>query len=207
MNLVGTLTNTGNTFTFNAVTGTWNLLGGMVVGGTLAFADGQTLAITANSSNRLNGVAITGDLLLNQNGAVVRILNGVNVNGVVHVSGDSASLAFEGNQTWSAGTVVFEGTTGGRRIIEAVNSSTTLTLGAGIHRPRQRRPGGKSVLRQLLRAGQRRPDRGGRVGPKPRHLQSRDVDQQRHPAGNERRKPHHQRVDSRSYRRCPRRRQ
>ena len=179
MNLTGTLTNTGNTFTYNAVTGSWNLLGGTVEGGALVFQAGQSLLISSNANNRLDGVAITGDLLLDTRTAVVRIRNGLNVSGVVQVSGDSASLAFEGNQTWSAGTVVFEGTTGGRRIIEAVSSSTTLTLGAGSTVHGGRRHGGKSVLRQLLRPGQQRPDRGGRVGPKPRHPQSRDADQQR----------------------------
>ena len=131
VNLTGTLTNTGNTFTFNATTGTWNLLGGAVVGGTIAFTDGQTLAVSANTNNRLNGVAITGDLLLNQANSVVRILNGLSITGTVRVSGDGASLAFEGTQTWSTGTVLFEGTTGSRRLIEAVGGSTTLTLGPG----------------------------------------------------------------------------
>ena len=65
VNLTGTLTNTGNTFTFNATTGTWNLLGGTVAGGTIAFADGQTLAISTSFNNRLTGVTITGDLALN----------------------------------------------------------------------------------------------------------------------------------------------
>ena len=74
------------------------------------------------------------------------------------VSGDGASLAFEGTQTWSAGTVVFEGTTGSRRVIEAVNASTTLTLGPGSPSRRLRRHRRQPLLRQLLHVGeQRRP--------------------------------------------------
>ena len=156
-------------------------LGGTVEGGALVFQAGQSLLISSNANNRLDGVAITGDLLLDTTSAVVRIRNGLNISGVVQVSGDSASLAFEGSQTWSAGTVVFEGTTGGRRIIEAVNSSTTLTLGAGLHRARRvRRHRRQPVLRQLLHVGQQRRDHGGRGGPEPGHPQSRDADQQRH---------------------------
>ena len=137
------------------VNNTFTLAGGTLKDATiLVGTGGQTLTIADNSNNRLNGVTITGDLLLSQTNAVVRILNGLNVSGVVHVSGDSASLAFEGSQTWSAGTVVFEGTTGGRRIIEAVNGSTTLTLGAGLHRARRvRRDRRQPVLRQLLYVG------------------------------------------------------
>ena len=81
VNLLGVLTNTGNTFTFNATTGTWNLLGGTVAGGTIAFADGQTLAISTNFNNRLTGVTITGDLVMNMANAVLRISGGLTVNG------------------------------------------------------------------------------------------------------------------------------
>ena len=132
VNLTGTLTNTGDTFTFNAATGSWNLAGGTVLNGALVFQAGESLRIPSNFNNRLDGVAITGDLLLDQTNSVVRIRNGLNVSGVVRVSGDSASLAFEGTQTWSTGNVVFEGTTGGRRFIEAASGNTTLTLGAGV---------------------------------------------------------------------------
>ena len=74
VNLTGTLTNTGDTFTFNGTTGSWNLLGGTVLNGTLVFQAGQSLLILANINNRLDGVAISGDLLLNQTNSVVRIL-------------------------------------------------------------------------------------------------------------------------------------
>ena len=131
VNLLGVLTNTGNTFTFNATTGTWNLAGGTVVGGTIAFADGQTLAISTSFNNRLTGVTITGDLVMNIAGAVLRISGGLTVNGgAIRLTGDATTLAYEGTQTWSTGAVFFEGSTGGRRIIEAVNGGTTLTLGA-----------------------------------------------------------------------------
>ena len=48
VNVTGTLDNTGATLTLNATTGSWNLAGGTINGGTPAFADGQTLLITAN---------------------------------------------------------------------------------------------------------------------------------------------------------------
>ena len=114
------------------VNNTFTLAGGTLKDATIVTGTGgQSLAIAANASNRLNGVAITGDLLLSQTNAVVRILNGLNINGAVRVSGDGALLAFEGTQTWSAGTVVFEGTRAADACFEAVNASTTLTLGSG----------------------------------------------------------------------------
>ena len=67
VNLTGTLNNTGATLTLNATTGSWNLAGGTINGGTLAFADGQTLLMTASGSNRLVGVTVNGDLTLSQN--------------------------------------------------------------------------------------------------------------------------------------------
>ena len=102
-----------------------------MVGGTIAFADGQTLAISTSFNNRLTGVTITGDLVMNIAGAVLRISGGLTVNGgAIRMTGDATTLAYEGTQTWSTGAVFFEGSTGGRRIIEAVNGGTTLTLGS-----------------------------------------------------------------------------
>jgi hypothetical protein len=63
MNITGTLENTASTLTLNATTGSWNLVGGTIMGGTLTFDPGQTLVLTA-SGGLLSGVTVNGDLTL-----------------------------------------------------------------------------------------------------------------------------------------------
>src|SRR5436190_3328754 len=73
VNVTGTLDNTGTTLPLNATTGSWNLAGGTVSGGTVTFAAGQTLGMTADSSNRLLNVTVSGDLTLSNFGARLNI--------------------------------------------------------------------------------------------------------------------------------------
>ena len=105
MNLTGTLTNTGNTFTFDATTGSWNLAGGTVLNGSLVFQAGQSLPVRVNASNRLNGVAITGDLLPDTTNAVVRILNGLNDQRRGAGERRRRVAGLRRQPDWSAGTV------------------------------------------------------------------------------------------------------
>src|SRR5439155_3763044 len=71
VNITGTLTNTGSTFTLNAATCSWNLLGGTINNGTLNQAGGSVLALTPNGGT-LSDVTISGgDLLLNTSSANV----------------------------------------------------------------------------------------------------------------------------------------
>ena len=125
VNLTGTLNNTGATLTLNATTGSWNLAGGTISGGTLAFADSQTLFVTASGSNRLVGVTVNGDLTLSQNSAVVRF-NNVTLNGTAHLT-NSSSIAFEGTQSLNSGTISFDDATG--NVVE-MQAAGTLTVGA-----------------------------------------------------------------------------
>ena len=125
VNLTGTLNNTGATLTLNATTGSWNLAGGTINGGILAFADGQTLLVTASSANRLVGVTVNGDLTLSQSSAVVRF-NNVTLNGTAHLT-NSSSIAFEGTQSFNSGTISFDDATG--NVVE-MQAAGTLTLGA-----------------------------------------------------------------------------
>ena len=64
-NVTGTWNNSGQSFTFNAATGSWTLNGGSITGGSIGFADSQTLVIAANLANLLSGVTVNGDLTLN----------------------------------------------------------------------------------------------------------------------------------------------
>ena len=178
VNLLGVPTNTGNTFTFNATTGTWNLAGGTVVGGTIAFADGQTLAISTSFNNRLTGVTITGDLVMNIAGAVLRISGGLTVNGgAIRLTGYATTLAYEGTQTWSTGGRVLRGFHGWPADHRGGQWRDDADAGFEFHRARQRRLGGQPSFRQHFHAAQQRHHQGGRVGPEPGHPQPSDADQ------------------------------
>ena len=48
VNLTGTLNNVGTTLALNATTGSWNLLGGTIVGGTLSESGGAELFFTSS---------------------------------------------------------------------------------------------------------------------------------------------------------------
>ena len=50
VNLTGTLNNASNTFTLNNASGSWNLAGGTINGGTLNLTDGQTLKSPATTA-------------------------------------------------------------------------------------------------------------------------------------------------------------
>src|SRR5262249_32012746 len=73
VNVTGTLANSSSPLTLNAATGSWGLAGGTISGGTVAFADSQTLIMTADSSNRLLNVTVSGDLDLAASSARVKI--------------------------------------------------------------------------------------------------------------------------------------
>src|SRR5262249_30925209 len=66
VNLVGTLDNTGRTLALDASTGSWNLLGGTVLGGTYAASGGAALLFTS-SGGILDGVTAQTDLDLRSN--------------------------------------------------------------------------------------------------------------------------------------------
>ena len=66
MNLVGTLDNTGTTLALNATTGSWNLVGGTLKGGTLSESGGAELVFTS-SGGTLDGVTTESDLDLASN--------------------------------------------------------------------------------------------------------------------------------------------
>ena len=130
VNLTGTLTNTGTTLTLNAVTGSWNFASGTIVGGTIAFADGAALLLTANnvSGTFSNGVTLNSDLTISGSAAGLRVNGGLTLNGTIHLTGSSAHVSSFGNATFGGnGTVSFEGTSGGIRLL-AVEGTSTLTL-------------------------------------------------------------------------------
>ncbi len=123
MNLRGVLNNAGETLTLDTDTGSWNLKGGRVVGGTVATADGERLRLT-QSGGRLYGVTVAGDVDGRTNGGSAEVYEDLTLAGGTILLGDTygdraASLSFSGPQTLGGtGTVVF-----GRRYDNALAST------------------------------------------------------------------------------------
>jgi hypothetical protein len=137
VNLVGTLNNTGATLALGPTTGSWYLVGGTVMGGTLTETAGAELIISS-TIGKLDGVTVDGNLDLTQFvGAYLDIKDGLTLNGTAFV-GDgtgatSGGLYFLGAQSLSGnGTVVFGKNSD--NFLQALNSPSafTLTIGPGI---------------------------------------------------------------------------
>jgi hypothetical protein len=127
VNLTGTMNNTGNSFTFNATTGSWNMLGGTVSGGTLSFTGGDRLTHTS-SGGFLTDVDVNGDVLLDVTSARVRITGSTRFD-AVRMSASGANAEFAPGYVLHD-LVVSEGAaTGGRSIQGAVGGTGTLTIG------------------------------------------------------------------------------
>lgn len=129
------------------------LAGGRINGGVLNLVDGATLRLT-NNSNRLSGVTVNGDLVLDAPLARLDVVDdGVTVNGDLLLEGNSAQLyvsgtglmlngrmelsgsssraIFLGEQTLPSGEVVFSGLGGSQRAV-GIGGGGTLTLGDGV---------------------------------------------------------------------------
>ena len=137
VNLTGTLSNTGTTLALTAATGSWNLLGGTINGGTVSEAGGAELAFTT-SGGTLAGVSFDNNLdLASVNDANATVTGGLTLNGATMELGNAAGstygqLYFNGTQTLAGtGTVLF-GKSSSNALDETASSSSTLTLGSGI---------------------------------------------------------------------------
>jgi hypothetical protein len=132
VNLTGTLDNTSTTLAFTTTTGSWNLVGGTLLGGTVTEASGAELTFT-NSSGTLNGVTFNNDLDLTNGAATV--INGLTLNGSTanlgNASGStSGGLFFNGTETLGGtGTVVLGGS-GSNGLFNT--GLANLTIGANI---------------------------------------------------------------------------
>ena len=134
VNLVGTLDNTGTTLALDAATGSWNLHGGTVQGGTLSESGGAELVFT-NYGGTLNGVTAASNLdLASINGAYAYVQNGLTLsnNATVYLGDASGTtysqLYFEGDQSLGGtGTVVF-----GNSGSNSLYAYATLTIGSGV---------------------------------------------------------------------------
>ena len=107
MNLLGTLDNTGTTLALNATTGSWNLVGGTLEGGTLSESGGAELVFTS-SGGTLDGVTTDSDLDLASNAyAYATIKDGLTLNNATvylgNASGTTSGLStFQARRPWAA---------------------------------------------------------------------------------------------------------
>src|SRR5439155_23547620 len=116
--------------------GPWRLLGGTIIGGTLATTGGGVLLATTNGGTLANGVTLNGILDLSAaSGTGVSVTGGLTLGGTVLIgsaSGNYGVLSFDGgNQTLSGnGTVVFGSSV--TNTLRVGTANTTLTIGANI---------------------------------------------------------------------------
>ena len=122
VNLTGALDNTGSTLSLSNTTGSLNVLGGTITGGTVGQSGANVLNFVGiNNNNTLDGVTVRGDVNVHatdSNYATVRIRNGLtlrsedglsngvlNVGTVPNVSGFYSAVGFLGTQTFNNGTI------------------------------------------------------------------------------------------------------
>ena len=87
INLTGVLDDTGTGLALNASTGSWNLTGGTIIGGTYSASDGAELVFTIKGGT-LEGVTADSNLdLASINGAAATIEDGLTLAGVSSVIG------------------------------------------------------------------------------------------------------------------------
>jgi hypothetical protein len=99
----GTMNNAGDSFTFNNSTGQWQFSSGVITGGTLSFADGQTIAANGSIANKFRDLTIVGDASITGSGTWLQLSN-VTFAGTFSI-GSNTLLAFDGNQSLSTGTI------------------------------------------------------------------------------------------------------
>jgi hypothetical protein len=137
VNLVGTLNlvpgGVAGTLALNATSGSWNLAGGDIVGGSVTASGGAGLTMSASST--LDGVTLDADLSVPDN-TTLTVLDGLTLNGTLTVNHntvfDQTHVNFSGSQTLGGtGQVRFVNSdTIGADVVEPV--SGTLTIGPGI---------------------------------------------------------------------------
>lgn len=126
VNLTGTVNNTGSTLTLNNTTGSWNLVGGTLHGGTLSFVNGQTLNYTP-SGGTLSNLAINGDVVLSGSDAFVRV-SGTTTFITARLQ-SAATLLLDGGYTLNS-PVLAEGSASGTRIVSlGANGPNINTIG------------------------------------------------------------------------------
>src|SRR6185295_8085857 len=119
----------GNTVTFNGATGSWNLLGGTIIGGTIAFPGADRLVMTT-SGVTLSNVQVNGELLFDTTSAIA-LMSGTTRFTAARLQAGNATVQFSPGYTL-LDLVVAEGATiGTRSVVGALGGAGTLTVGPG----------------------------------------------------------------------------
>ena len=119
VNLTGTMDNSGHTFTLDATTGSWDLKGGMIKGGSVRRADGQDLGLTFYGGG-LDGASAEFPIDVG-NSRKLRLANGARVDQGITLGGSGATLQLDVGQVLDHMTVS----------AAAPSSASTLTLVEG----------------------------------------------------------------------------
>ena len=135
--VTGTLDNSGGTLALDSSTGSWNLDGGTILGGTVTGSGGAGLDLAFSDSGTLDGVTLDADVDL-ANRARLTVLNGLELNGAITLNSTEFStldslltrLDFSGPQTLQgSGEVVIVGSGNGNRVRP---TGGALTIAPGI---------------------------------------------------------------------------
>ena len=135
VNLSGTLTNTGTTLNLDATTGSLNLSGGTISGGTIT---ANTAQLTV-SSGTLNGVTLGTNVAVG-NGVSLSVTNGLtlnNANVTLESTNSNTSVNFQGTQTLAGtGQIVFGGSSSANRVYAqgggSMATAATLTIAPNV---------------------------------------------------------------------------
>jgi hypothetical protein len=140
INLTGTLDASATGLNLDAGTGSWNLAGGTLRGGTYSASGGAELVFTTQGGT-LDGITAASNLdLATNDGATVYVSHGLTLDHVAVLLGSANSststggyLGFQGNQTLGGiGEVVF-GTFAFNTLYIAPYSTLTIASGISVH--------------------------------------------------------------------------
>ncbi len=134
--LAGTLNNTG-TLALNNTTGSWELAGGTIVGGTITTAGTALLEYVSESgtTSTLNAVTLAGELEANggSSDASLTIVNGLTLDSGLMELINIPTVNFNGTQTLAGnGEVLFNGSNNPNNEINLLGSGSVLTIGPKI---------------------------------------------------------------------------
>jgi hypothetical protein len=127
--IIGRLDNTGQSTVLDAATGSWRLDGGTVVGGTLAFSGGNRLIISGLLGNRIDGVGLQSELVLDENSS--RVVFNVTTTAVgVRLTSSNAGLLLDNNAVINY-PVISDSVVQTSHAVESSVANATLTIAPG----------------------------------------------------------------------------
>jgi hypothetical protein len=134
VNLVGTLNASASGLVLDDTTGSWNLAGGTILGGTYRASDGAELLFTTESGT-LDGVTAASDLNLTAStGVYVYVVDGLTLDNATVRLGDAQGATFgeifflfDDQTLGGTGTVLLGGSDN-----NGISVDATLTIGPGI---------------------------------------------------------------------------